>query len=177
MNARLTAQQVLLFETCGYRLGVFVAEVTRLTLEPEKPLLPVPFAHPGMAGLLDGGEVGALPIFDLQGVLTPGARPSVSQPGATIAVFTTERGPVGLRTDRRGTAQEYRYLDDFQEEADRLDELPEQLRHLVMGVGELPDGLFYFFSPEAFVMSLQSFAAVASLRGAGGGSGDAGDRA
>jgi len=172
MSGNISAQQVLLFETCGYRLGVFVAEVTRLILEPDEALLPLPFAHPGMAGLLDSGEVGALPVFDLQGILTPSARPPVSKPGATIAVFTTERGPVGLRTDRRGTAQEYRYLDDFQEEASRLDELPAALRGLVMGIGELPDGLFYFFSPEAFVMSLQTFGGPGEASGVG----DAGDR-
>jgi hypothetical protein len=162
----------LLFEAGGFPLGVFVAEVTKLLLEGEDALLPVPFAHPAMAGLLDSEAVGALPVFDLVGILDPHVRPPVSAPGATVAVFSTERGPVGLRSARRGTAQEYRYLDDFQEEAERLDELPMPLRSLVMGVGELSDGLFYFFSPEAFVMSLESYAAASARR-----TEDAGDRA
>lgn len=169
--SELSAQQVLLFEAGGFRLAVFVAEVTKLLLEGDEDLLAVPFAHPAMAGLLRNDAVGVLPVFDLVGAMEEGARPPTHQTGATVAVFSTERGPVGLRTERRGTAQEYRYL-DFKEEAERLDELPPALRELVMGVGELPDGLFFFFSPEAFVMSLERFAAEVPVPRT-----DAGDRA
>jgi chemotaxis signal transduction protein len=155
MSSRLSAQRVLLFEAAGQAMGVFVAEVTRLRMEDEVGLSPVPFAHPAMAGLLDAGEVGVLPVFDLEGVLDPGGRLAARQAGATVAIFSTERGPIGLRMTRRGTATDYRYGVDPAEEAERLDALPAPLRELVMGVGERPEGTFFFFSPEAFVVTLE----------------------
>lgn len=152
MSVNPSAQQMLLFEAGGLPLGIFVAEVTRLLLE-EQELTPVPFAHPAMAGLIDGGALGALPVFDLAGLFS-GQAPLRSLPGATIAVFTTERGPVGLRMERRTTTPSYRYLDDPAAEAERLDKLPEIARRVLMGVGESEAGPFYFFSPEAFVLAL-----------------------
>ncbi len=145
------AQRVLLFDAGGLSLGVFVAEVTRLLLEDT--LAPVPFAHPAMAGLLDGEDLGVLPVFDLWGLVRPGA-PTPQRPGATVVVFSTERGPIGLRMDRHGTTPSYRYLGDPVEEAERIDALPPAARQVLMGVGELEEGFFYFFSPEAFVMAL-----------------------
>lgn len=151
MSVNPSAQQMLLFEAGGLPLGIFVAEVTRLLLEEQ--LAPVPFAHPAMAGLIDGGSLGALPVFDLFGLFSE-ERPARAVPGATVAVFTTERGPVGLRMERRTTTPTYRYLDDPAKEAERLDALPAIARRVLMGVGESEDGCFYFFSPEAFVLAL-----------------------
>lgn len=151
MSMNPSAQQVLLFEAGGLPLGVFVAEVTRLFFEEE--LTPVPFAHPAMAGLLDAGELGALPVFDLAGLFSE-APPPRSVPGATVAVFTTERGPIGLRMTRRTTTHTYRYNLDPVTESVRKDALPEPARRVVMGVGESDGGPFFFFSPEAFVLAL-----------------------
>ncbi len=151
MSVNPSAQQMLLFEAGGLPLGIFVAEVTRLLLE--ESLTPVPFAHPAMAGLIDGGSLGALPVFDLHGLFS-GTPPERTVSGATVAVFTTERGPVGLRMERRTTTASFRYLDDPAEEAERLDALPEIARRVLMGVGDSEAGPFYFFSPEAFVLAL-----------------------
>lgn len=152
MSLGASAQQILLFEAGGLPLGIFVAEVTRLLLE-EAELTAVPFAHPAMAGLIDGGALGALPVFDLSGLLTATPPPRSVQ-GATVAVFTTERGPVGLRMDKRTTTPSYRYVDDPEVEAERLDALPEVARQILTGVGDTDEGGFYFFSPEAFVLAL-----------------------
>lgn len=151
MTMTRAAQQVLLFEAGGLPLGVFVAEVTRLLLEEE--LTPVPFAHPAMAGLIDGGGLGALPVFDLAGLFST-APPPRAVPGSTVAVFTTERGPIGLRMERRTTTHMYRYNLDPVTEAVRTDALPEPARRVIMGVGESDAGPFFFFSPEAFVLAL-----------------------
>lgn len=145
-----SAQQVLLFDAGGLPLGVFVAEVTRLFLEEE--LTPVPFAHPAMAGLIDGGSLGALPVFDLAGLFSE-TPPPRAVPGATVAVFTTERGPIGLRMERRTTTASYRYLDPVTE-AVRTDALPELARRVLMGASDSDAGPFFFFSPEAFILAL-----------------------
>lgn len=145
------AQRVLLFEAGGLQLGVFVAEVTRLLLEDA--ISPVPFAHPAMAGLLDGGDLGALPVFDLWGLVGERA-PAAHVPSATVAVFSTERGPVGLRMERHGTTPSYRYVGDPSAAEEHLKSLPAGARSVLMGVGELEEGCFYFFSPEAFVLAL-----------------------
>ena len=158
------SQQVLLFSAGGLRLGVFLVEVTRL-LE-EQPLTAVPFAHPALIGLLDAGDIGPVPVFDLGRLVHPQAPVSRSVLGAVVALFSTERGPIGLRMDEmRGTTTHYRYLEAGsskaprtatagQAEEGRSEALPEVAQRSLTGVAESEEGPFHLFSPDAFVVAL-----------------------
>lgn len=145
-------QQVLLFSAGGLPLGVFLVEVTRL-LE-EQPLTAVPFAHPALIGLLDADDMGPVPVFDLERLVRPEAPVHRSVAGAVVALFSTERGPIGLRMDAmRGTTTRYRYLEDAAERAS-VDALPEVARRSLTGFAESDQGSFHLFSPDAFVVAL-----------------------
>jgi hypothetical protein len=146
--------QVLLFRAGGLRLGVFLAEVGRLLVEDA--LVAVPFSHPAMAGLLVAEE-GPLPVFDLRG-LVAGAKPAASAPSAvgkhTVALFPTQKGPVGLRLEELlGTARAYEALD--KEATDKLHEgVDAALLKTVTGAARAEAGAFSFFSPDAFLAGL-----------------------
>lgn len=158
--------QVLLFRAGGLRLGVFLAEVGRLLVEDA--LIAVPFAHPAMAGLLVAGEDGPVPVFDLRGLVDDdeqaqggkrgtqrdygvNAITGAAVVGATVALFPTAKGPVGLRLEQLlGTIATYEPLDAAA--AARLHEdVPAALARTVTGAASAADGPFSFFSPEAFL--------------------------
>lgn len=140
--------QVLLFRAGGLRLGVFLAEVGRLLVEDA--LIAVPFAHPAMAGLLIADEDGPVPVFDLRGLVdTSSIGATVS--GATVALFPTAKGPVGLRLEQLlGTIATYEPLDA--DATARLHaDVPAPLARTVTGAASATEGPFSFFSPEAFL--------------------------
>jgi hypothetical protein len=156
--------QVLLFRAGGLRLGVFLAEVGRLLVEDA--LIAVPFAHPAMAGLLVAGEDGPVPVFDLRGLVDDTAswastttsatsappRPAITAVvGATVALFPTAKGPVGLRLEQLlGTIATYEPL-DAAATARLHEDVPAALARTVTGAASATDGPFSFFSPEAFL--------------------------
>jgi hypothetical protein len=143
--------QVLLFRAGGLRLGVFLAEVGRLLVEDS--VLAVPFAHPAMAGLLVAGEDGPVPVFDLRGLVDAGAVPAAA-PRATVALFPTARGPVGLRLEELlGTASTYAPLSDG-EKAELFANVPPGLRATVTDAARADGAVFSFFSPDAFLAGL-----------------------
>ena len=153
----MSGGQVLLFRAGGMRLGVFLAEVGRLLVEDG--LIAVPFAHPAMAGLLIADDDGPVPVFDLRGLVDTlgpaGSRPSLAVSGqATVALFPTAKGPVGVRLEQLlGTISRYQPLDA--EATARLHEdIPIALARTVTGAATADDGPFSFFSPEAFLASV-----------------------
>jgi hypothetical protein len=150
----MTQGQVLLFRAGGLRLGVFLAEVGRLLVEGA--LLAVPFAHPAMAGLLVAGEDGPVPVFDLTGLIEGSVVPSPPRK-ATVALFPTARGPVGLRLEELlGTVASYEALDAEATGALHA-EIPPPLLATITGAargGGADDEEFSFFSPEAFLAGL-----------------------
>lgn len=148
-----SAQPILRFEAGGLTLGVFVVEVTRLL--QKTGLAAVPFAHPALSGLLDAGELGAVPVFDLAPVLQKDAQVARAVEGATVALFETELGPIGLRMDEmRGITTRYRFLEPSAEERDRLEAMSETGRRALPAVAEDERGRFWMFSLDAFVVAL-----------------------
>jgi chemotaxis signal transduction protein len=147
---------VLVFRSAGARLGVFIAEVGRVLVE--KPLARVPFAHPALAGLLNDDD-GIIPVFDLA-ALVADIRPRVYVEAARVAIFETERGPVGLRMDAlEGSRADYTYVSDVETSREIIGRFPERLQRTVTGVGEEASGIFAFFSPDAFLAALDIGAA------------------
>lgn len=145
-------QQVLLFSAGGLPLGVFLVEVTRLI--EEQPLAAVPFAHPALIGLLDAADIGPVPVFDMARLVRPDAPVHRQVAGAVVALFSTERGPIGLRMDAmRGTTKRYRFLED-EEERGTVESLPEVARRSLTSFAESERGTFHVFSPDAFVVAL-----------------------
>lgn len=156
----MSGGQVLLFRAGGLELGVFLAEVSRLLVE--EALLAVPFSHPAMAGLLVAGEDGPLPVFDLRGLVEgPAAALAPATRGkATVALFPTAKGPVGLRLEELlGTVASYEALDPEATAALHA-EVPQPLLATVTGAARRRDGVdggtgtFSFFSPDAFLAGL-----------------------
>jgi len=142
--------QVLLFRAGGQRLGVFLAEVGRLLVEEE--LTPVPFAHPAMAGVLDTAEDGPVPVFDLFGLVEDEGAPRRHARGATVALFPTQKGPVGLRLEALlATISDYTALSG-NEAQQLLDDVPAAMRPTLTQTARTADGAtFAFFSPDAFL--------------------------
>ena len=139
--------QVLLFSACGLRLGVFLAEVGRLLVEDR--VAPVPFSHPAMAGVMLAGDDGPVPVFDMRGLV--GQTPPPRAPGATVALFPTAKGPVGLRLEQLlGTIATYEPLPESAADA-LLDQAPDGVRATLTNAARAPDGVFTFFSPDAFL--------------------------
>lgn len=139
--------KVLLFSAGGLRLGVFLAEVGRLLVEDL--LTPVPFSHPAMAGLMLAGDDGPVPVFDMRGLVGTTLAPHA--PGATVALFPTAKGPVGLRLDTLlGTIATYEPLSESAAEA-LLDQAPDAVRSTLSNAARTPEGVFSFFSPDAFL--------------------------
>jgi hypothetical protein len=144
-------QQVLLFSAGGMRLGVFIAEVGRLLVETQTA--PVPFSHPAMAGLLIDDEA-IIPVFDLCGVIDESTPPPRRAPGATVALFPTERGPIGLRLDAlHGTIAEHVPASSAERDA-LLKPLSPGARRAVTDAALSHGVPFLFFSPEALVVEL-----------------------
>ena len=149
----MTGGQVLLFRAGGLRLGVFLAEVGRLLVEDA--LVAVPFAHPAMAGLLVAGEDGPVPVFDLRGLVDgiPAAF-GVAGTRATVALFPTAKGPVGLRLEELfGTVAAYEALDP-EATAKLHDGVAPVLLRTITGAARTADGPFSFFSPEGFLAGI-----------------------
>jgi chemotaxis signal transduction protein len=139
------SQPVLLFLAGGQRYGVGLADVARLVVEGV--LVPVPFSHPAMAGLIDAGNDGPVPVFDLKGLVDP-ADVARTRPGATVALFPTQKGPVGLRIDQLlGTAAAY-------EPAAAAEGVPPALLPTVAGSARADEATFSFFSPESFLAAI-----------------------
>ncbi|MBI1944793.1 MAG: chemotaxis protein CheW [Deltaproteobacteria bacterium] len=139
--------KVLLFSAGGLRLGVFLAEVGRLLVEDQ--MAPVPFSHPALAGVMLAGEDGPVPVFDMRGLF--GAAPAPHAPGATVALFPTAKGPVGLRLDTLlGTISAYEPLSESAAEA-LLDQAPDAVRGTLTNAARTAEGVFSFFSPDAFL--------------------------
>jgi chemotaxis signal transduction protein len=148
----MSGGQVLLFRAGGQRLGVFLAEVGRLLVEGE--LTPVPFSHPAMAGVLDTKEDGPVPVFDLFGLIEEEGAPPRHARGATVALFPTKSGPVGLRLEALlATISDYTALDG-DEGKQLLADVPPALRPTLTQTARGLDGTFAFFSPEAFLARL-----------------------
>ena len=154
---------VLLFRAGGLRLGVFLAEVGRLLVEDA--LIAVPFAHPAMAGLLVAGDDCPVPVFDLRGLVDDddgagqphralaavAAVTGTAVVGATVALFPTAKGPVGLRLEQLlGTIATYEPL-DAAATARLHEDVPAALGRTVTGAASAGEGPFSFFSPEAFL--------------------------
>jgi hypothetical protein len=160
---------VLLFEAAGIRLGVSLGDMLRLL--PDGPLVPVPFAHPALAGLLvqSGGHDDVVPVFELDRLaeptsgqlLDPRVRPTLASPSPTspaaaaaaIAVIPTARGPVGLRLERlASTAAGYAPVEP---DATDAQEVPAALAPCIAGQARAADDkTFGLFSAEAFVAAL-----------------------
>ncbi len=152
MSSLVRRAPLLSFTAAGYRFGVFVVEIARLLVEDA--IAPVPFAHPAMAGLLLFEDARALvPVFDVAGLVDP-SRPLRRRTGATVALFPTEQGPVGLRLESvLGTIEEYEPVSS-EGAALFLSVLPDEVRRVVGGVA-LHDGEpLFFFSPEALLVEL-----------------------
>ena len=147
-----TPPQVLLFGAGDLRLGVFMAEVAKLIVE--SALSPVPYAHPAMAGLLDDEVLGPLPVFELRALLDPFHRPLRRATGATVALFETPRGPIGLRLDAlHGAVVDYGNASA--DEAQRwLQTLPATATSFLTGVALHTGAPFFFFSPEGLTVTL-----------------------
>jgi hypothetical protein len=142
------SQPVLLFVAGGLKLGVGLADVARLLVE--NGVVRVPFAHPAMAGLLDAGPEGPVPIFDLFGLVDP-SRVRTHVPGATVALFPTEKGPVGLRLEAlAGSAAAYSAV-DAEEQRLIVEDTPAQIRPTLAGAARADADEFSFFSPDAFL--------------------------
>ncbi len=147
---------VLVFSAGGLRLGVAIADVSRLVVEGD--IAPVPFGHPGLAGIMkvDDVDVAIVPVFDLNCLAPEAQRPPRQKPGATVAVIPTARGPVGLRLDRLlGTASDYDAADT------EPTAIPDALRRTLAGAGRprtasvaVGAEVFFFFSPEAFIAAV-----------------------
>ena len=143
----MSGGQILLFRAGGLRLGVFLAEVGRLLVEDA--LVAVPFAHPAMAGLLMADEDGPVPVFDLRGLAADSVPAGAA--GATVALFPTAKGPVGLRLEQLlGTIATYKPL-DAEATARVLEHVPPPLAATITGAAADDEGPFSFFSPEAFL--------------------------
>ena len=153
----MSMRGVLVFTAGGVRLGVGIADVSRLVVEGD--IAPVPFGHPALAGLMKVDDVdnAIVPVFDLHGLAADAARPPRQRAGATIAVIPTARGPVGLRLDRLlGTASDYDAAADAPPE-----NIPPALLRTLAGAGRprtasvaVGDEVFFFFSPEAFIAAV-----------------------
>lgn len=139
--------KVLLFSAGGLKLGVFLAEVGRLLVEDQ--IAPVPFSHPALAGVMLAGDDGPVPVFDLRGLF--GSAPPLCAPGATVALFPTAKGPVGLRFEALlGTISEYEPLSESATAA-LLNQAPEAARGTLSNAARTAEGVFSFFSPDAFL--------------------------
>lgn len=156
MRAARKNAQVLLFRAGGVRFGVFIAEVGRLVVETA--VVPVPFAHPALAGLLDDEEEEAVPVFDLFGLI-PEHRPPQEVRGARVALFSSEKGPVGLRMEAmEGGGLDYTFVSDPKETEAQLATVPPPLRAPITAVARDGRGPFFFFSPDAFLVALEQSA-------------------
>lgn len=153
MTRKTSPQPLLIFTSGGLRFGVFLAEIGRLTLEER--IAPVPFSHPAMAGLsYVDGATGAVPVFDVVGLLDPTRGPRRRATGTTIALFPTERGPIGLRLDViEGTVLEVQPV-SAEEEREALSGLPDEVRRVVGGVARHAGSTLFFFSPEGLLVEL-----------------------
>ena len=134
---------VLLFEAATFRFGVFVAEVA--SIKSGVAIVPVPFAHPALVGLLDAPDSEAIPVFEL-------ARSAKSAGAIEVALFDTVQGPVGIRLDAVvGARSDYDILTDAEAFQDALSALPESLALTVTTAGRSSGIPFFFFSPDAFL--------------------------
>ncbi len=148
-------QGVLVFSAAGERLAVSVADVLRIVVEGD--VIPVPFGHRALAGVMrTADDETIVPVFDLRGLAEDAPPPPRHVVGATVAIVPTARGPIGLRLDRLlGTAARYVRADA---------EVPVGLVGVVDGagradtvatasvdVGALP---FFFFSTDAFIAAV-----------------------
>lgn len=159
--------KLFLFTAAGFDFAVPIVDVDRLFEELD--ISPVPLCHPALAGVAlddDGPEPRLIPIFDLRGFLPraeddaeeedlPEAIP-VHVKGATVAVFQTETGPIGMRMDRLlGTSAVAQPIDDASVVEERVAALGAELLTTVTAVARIEDRIFYTFSPEAFLMRLR----------------------
>ena len=147
-------QGVLVFRAAGCRLGVAVGDVLQLVVEG--PIMPVPFGHRALAGVMVvGDDDDVVPIFDLRGLDEGAEAPPRHVAGATIAVIPTAIGPIGLRLDRLlGSAARYASSDAV---------TPPHMLRVVDRAGvadvkgaslEVGDEPFFFFSTDAFVAAV-----------------------
>jgi hypothetical protein len=138
-------QSLWVFMSAGVRCAVGLADVARLLVEDR--VVPVPFSHPAMAGVLVDDQSGAVPVFDLRGLTDPAGMPR-TVPGATVVLFSTAKGPVGLRLDALvGTASTY------EARTEPID-VPEALKKTLASAAVTQGEPLAFFSPEAFLASI-----------------------
>lgn len=144
-------ERLFLFSARGQAFAIPIVEVGRLLTETR--LFPLPCAHPALAGIArDGSDL--IPVYDLAGLLSDQVVPA-QNPGTNIAVFDTARGPLGLRMEAlRGTTTTAVPLKDPADVASRIASLPPAGQTIVTAVGEVAGEIFFFFSPEAFLVQL-----------------------
>lgn len=146
--------RLFLFTAVGHNFAIPIVEVDRLLIEGK--LAPFPCAHPSLAGMaLDNADL--IPVYDLAGLLGQEVHPTLV--GTSVAVFATARGPLGVRMEAlRGTTTAATPLADPEEVFARTAALPPAGQTIVTAVGEVATDrgieVFFFFSPEAFLVQL-----------------------
>ncbi len=156
--------RLFLFTAVGHNFAIPIVEVDRLLIEGH--LSPLPCAHPSLAGMAkDNADL--IPVYDLAGLL--GQEVVTTSVGTNVAVFATARGPLGVRMEAlRGTTTAATPLADAKEVMDRTAALPPAGQTIVTAVGEVATDrgveVFFFFSPEAFLVQLDLAFHAASER-------------
>jgi chemotaxis signal transduction protein len=149
--------QVLLFDVGGLRMGVLLAEVSRLLIEGE--LLAIPEAHAALAGVLDdAAEDLTLPVFDLQAFLWPERGNAAEHATSTVAAFATGLGQAGIRLSRQLGTRDH-YTRPTAEEAEKLAaQVPEHAQVAFSVIAQADDGAFVLFQPDNFWLKLDLLA-------------------
>ncbi|MEW5850000.1 MAG: hypothetical protein AB2A00_14485 [Myxococcota bacterium] len=145
----MAQSKVLLFAAAGLPLGVPIEDMLRLV--PEEDVLPMPLAHPALAGVMPSLE-GVSPVFDLA-LLTPEAsrRAPARKSEALVALFPHSEGSVGIRLERlAGLVPDVDPMSDALQ-AGLLSALPSGLRSFITSAATAKGQLFFFFSKDAFL--------------------------
>ncbi|MCP4503769.1 MAG: hypothetical protein GY822_27910 [Deltaproteobacteria bacterium] len=154
-DLRAAGPQLFLFCAAGYDFAVPIVDVDRLIEELD--IAPVPLCHRALAGVAvdeAGDEQRLIPVFDLRGFERADQVP-VQVKGATVAVFQTETGPIGMRMDLLlGTSGRAEPISDSEVVQAHIDSLGPELLTTVTAVAKIDDKAFFTFSPEAFLMRL-----------------------
>ncbi len=147
--------KLFLFSAAGHDFAVPIVDVDRLIEELD--IAPAPLCHRALAGVaVDeiGDEPRLIPVFDLRGFEREDQVP-VHVRGATVAVFQTETGPIGMRMDRLiGTSGIAEPISDSDLVRSHIETLGPELLTTVTAVARIEGKAFFTFSPEAFLMRL-----------------------
>lgn len=141
--------RMLLMQAAGLPLGVALEDLLRVS--PEADVLPLPYPHPCLWGVMPTLE-GACSILDIW-PLAHG--PDVPKPTLSgdrqVALFPHASGAVGLRLDHlAGLAPQVTPLPPEQQKA-QLAALPAPVQPWLSGAARAGDHAFFFFSRDAFL--------------------------